>query len=87
MDILAGSAPVNSFEVRGRNFSTNKNKSRDSSMSSTISSVTYHERMANNSMYIDSEPVNNSSDLSYKTEQEKAICFSKATEPLGNMRP
>ena len=43
--------------------------------------------MANNSMDIDSEPVNNSPDLSYEIEQERAICFSKTTEPLGNMRP
>ena len=43
--------------------------------------------MANNSIDIDSEPVNNSPVLSYKTEQKRAIHFSKMTEPLGNMRP
>ena len=87
MDILAGSAPVNGLEVRERNSSTNKNKSRDSSMFSTILSIAYHERMTNNGMDIDPEPVNNSPDLSYEIEQERAICFSKVTELLGNMRP
>ena len=55
-------------------------------MFSTILSVAYHERMANNGIDIDSEPVNNSPDLSYEMEQERAICFSKATELLGNTR-
>jgi len=87
MDILAGSAPDNFDEVRGRNSSTNKNTSRDTSMSSTILSVTYHEKMVNNGMDIDSELVNNFPDLSYETEQEKAICISKATELQGNIRP
>jgi len=87
MDILAGPAPDNFDEVRGRNSSTNKNISRDSSMSSTISSVAYHKRMVNNGMNIDSELVNNSPVLSYETEQERAICFSKAAELQGNMRP
>jgi len=38
-------------------------------------------------MDINSEPVNNSPALSYKTEQERAICFSKAAELQENMRP
>ena len=86
MDILAGFAPVNGFEVRGKISSTNKNKSSDSSMSLTISPIAYHERMANNGMDIDLEPVNNSPVLSYETEQERAIYFSKATKLLGNTR-
>jgi len=87
MDILAGPAPDNFNEMRDRNSSTNKNISRDSSMSSTISSVVYHERMVNNGMNIDSEPVNNSPALSYEIKQERAIRFSKAAELQGNTRP
>jgi len=56
-------------------------------MSSTQSSVIYHERMANNSMDIDSDSPTNSPALSHKTEQEKLLCSSKATETLNNMRP
>ena len=52
MDIPAESVPVNGSEVRGRTSSTEKNYSRDTSMSSTQSSVIYHERMANNSIVI-----------------------------------
>jgi len=86
MDIPAEFVPVHDFEVRGRTPSTEKNFSRDLSMSSTQSSVIYHERMANNGMDIDQEPVNNSPALSYEEEHEKVLCFSKVTETLGNMR-
>ena len=87
MDIPIGPVPVNGFKVRGRTFSTEKNYSRDTSMSSTWSSVIYHERMANNGMDVDPEPANNFPALSYKTEQKKALYFSKAIEIFGNMRP
>jgi len=87
MDIHAGPVPVNSSEVRGRTPFTEKNYSRDTSMSSTRSSVIYHERMANNGMDVDPEPANNFPTLSYEMEKEKALCFSKVTETLGNMRP
>ena len=56
-------------------------------MSSTISSIAYHERMVNNGMDIDSEPVNNPPDLSYEMEQEKTIHISKATKLQENIRP
>ena len=87
MDIPIGPVPVNGFKVRGRTFSTEKNYSRDTSMSSTWSSVIYHERMANNGMDVDPEPANNFPTLFYETEQKKALYFSKAIEILGNMRP
>ena len=87
MDFPIGFVPVNSFEVRGRTSSTEKNLSRDLSMSSTWSSVIYHERMANNGMDIDQEPTIESPALFYEMEQEKALCLSKATETLDNMRP
>ena len=87
MNIPTRPVSVNGFEIRGRTPTTEKNYSREMSISSTQSSVIYHERMANNGMDIDPEPANNSLDLSYKTEQEKALYFSKATEVLENMGP
>jgi len=87
IDFPTGFVPVNSFEIRGRTFSTEKNLSRDSSMSSTQSSIIYHERMANNSMDVDQEPTIKSPALSYEMEQEKALHLSKATETLDNTRP
>ena len=87
IDFSTGFVPVNSFEVRGRTSSTEKNLSRDLSMSSTQSSVIYHERMANNGMDVDQEPIIESPALSYEMEQEKALHLSKVTETLGNMRP
>jgi len=87
MDIPTGFVPVNSFEVRERTSSTEKNLSRDSLMSSTYSSIIYHERMANNSMDIDSEPPAEFSALSYETEQKKKVTYlRKVAETLGNTR-
>jgi len=42
--------------------------------------------MANNGMDIDQEPTVESPTLSHRTEQEKALHLSKATETSGNMR-
>ena len=80
MDIQAGLAPNNSNEVRGRTLSSNGNISRDISMSSTKSSVVYHERMTINNMFNDDDLVNASPELSYETEQEKALCVSKSAD-------
>ena len=55
-------------------------------MSSTRSFTIYHERMANNSINVDSDSPTNSPTLSYEMEQEKLLCFRKATEILNNMR-
>ena len=87
IDIPAGFVPIHDFEMRRRTFSTEKNFSRDSSIFSTRSSVIYHERIANNGMDIDQEPVDNSSTLSYEEEYEKVLHLSKATKTLGNTRP
>ncbi len=87
MDISIGFVPVHDFEVRGRTPSTEKNFSRDLSMSFTWSFVIYHERMANNGMDVDQEPVDNSPALSYEEEHKKILCLSKMTETLGNTRP
>jgi len=88
MDLPIGFVPVNSFEVRGRTLSTEKNHSRDSSMSSTMSSIVYHEiQTINNGMDVDNKPTIESPALFYETKQENAIRLNKATENLGNMRP
>jgi len=74
MDIFAGSPPDNYDEVRGRSLSTKGNISRDSSMSSTKSSVVYHERIElNNAIVIDNNMDDISPALSYETDQEKAL--------------
>ena len=77
MDFPTGPIPDNYDEVRGRNLSTNRSISRDVSMSSTKSSVVYHKRMVLNNLNDDNEPMDLTPALSYKTEQERALCFSK----------
>jgi len=54
-------------------------------MSSTISSVVYHERMANNNDVDDDVDMNNNFPaLFYEDEQEKILRVSKAAEHLTN---
>ena len=56
-------------------------------MSSSKSSVAYHEKMElNNAIVIDDEIVNISSALSYEKDQEKALWVSKAAEQQDNVR-
>ena len=56
-------------------------------MSSTRSSIVYHERMnRNNAMVIDNDTNDFSPALSYEDEQEKAIRVSKVAEHLNNTR-
>jgi len=90
MDILKGQSPDNNNEVRGRTLSYISNISRDISMSSTISSKAYHERIAwKNAMDVNDENNNKdvSPELSYETSQEKAICLSAAAKKQANMLP
>jgi len=87
MDLSLEPYPNNYDEVRGRNSFTNKITSRDSSMSSSMSSVTYHERMAmNNVMNVNKVMNDNSPTLSYEDEQEKALQVSKVAEQQSNIR-
>ena len=86
MDKSSGASPRNNAKVRGRSSSIEINLSRDTSMSSTCSSVTYHERIANNSMDINNDPPTNSPILFYKTKQEKFYWFKKVTETSNNTR-
>ena len=87
MDHSTGSNPVINNDTRGRSPQICKNWSRDSSMSSMVSSTIYHEKMElNNSMDIDSDPPVESSTLSYKEEREKEIRLRKAAETTNSMR-
>ena len=86
MDIQSGPAPNNFNEVRGRTLSSNRSISRDVSMSSTKSSVVYHERMTTNNANNNNDPVNASPKLSYEIEQEKAFCVSKAANQQDTTR-
>ena len=70
MDILKEQSPDNYDEVRGRTLSHISNISRDTSISFTISSEAYHERMVqNNAMIVDDKDNNKdvSPELSYET--------------------
>ena len=74
MDILKGWASDNCNKMRERMFSQSSNVSRDTSMSSTKSSVVYHKRMEkNNDMDINKDV---SPGLSYETSQEQTIHLS-----------
>jgi len=88
MDKSTGTNPVNNFEPRSRTTSIERNISRDNSMSSICSSVTYHERVTmNNGMNIDTDPPTDFPALSYEKEQERELHLRKATETTTNMRP
>jgi len=68
MDFPTGPISDNYDEVRGRNLSTNRSISRNTSMSSTKLSVVYHERIVNNNLNDDNEPMDSVPTLFYKTE-------------------
>ena len=80
MDFPTRPISDNYNEVRGRNLSTNRSISRDTSISSTKSSVMYHERIEYNNFKDDDEPMNPTPALFYETKQERALCFSKVTK-------
>jgi len=80
-DFISGSSPDNFDNVRGRTFSSKLQVSKDSSMSSTKSSVIYHKKMeCNNTIDIDV-----SSALLYETIQKKAFHVSKVANTSNNM--
>ena len=90
MDILNEQTLDNYDEMRGRLPSHYSSILRDTSIFSTRSSVTYHNRMKqNNGIIVNKDLPNNdtSPELSYKTTQEKALHLSKATENQLSMRP
>jgi len=88
IDHPIGTNPVNNNVTRGRSLQINKNSSRDTSMSSTTSSVVYHERMElNNGMDINTDNPVESPALFYEEEREKESYLGKAAETPNNMRP
>jgi len=90
MDILKGQSPDNYDEVRGRTLLCISNISRNTSMSSMISSKAYHEKIAwKNAMVVDDEDNNKdiSPELFYETSQEKAIHLSVMAEKQTNTLP
>ena len=86
MDKSLGQAFALSFEVRGRKPTPVSNLSRESSMASSSRSTPYHERIDLN---IDSDTTMEelTSELSYKTEQERALRVSMAADQQETMRP
>ena len=92
MDISKGQNPDNYDNVKDRKTSWSPTSSRDTSISSTLSSTIYHERMEkNNDMDVNKDD-NSCPELSYKTSQEKKHQLGKATEnnfnnrsPCGNL--
>ena len=87
MDHSTGTNPVINNDARGRSSQIHKNWSRNSSMSSTVSSTIYHEKMElNNGMDINSDPLVESPALSYEDEREKEIRLRKAVETTNNIR-
>jgi len=87
MDHSTETNSVINNDARGRSPQTHKNWSRNSSMSSTVSSTIYHERIElNNGMDIDPEPPVESPTLSYKDEREKEIHLRKVAETTNNTR-
>ena len=88
MNKSTGTNLVNNFELRGRSTSIKRNISRDTSMSSTRSSVVYHKRVTmNNGMDIDIDWPTDFPALSYEEEQEKETCLRQVTETTTNTRP
>ena len=85
-DIFSGKAPDNYDEVRDRTASPELQVSRDLSMSSTKSSVAYHERMESNNATIEDVDMDDESPgLSYEITQEKAIQIGKAANSNSNI--
>ena len=91
MDIQQGVSPAINSEVRGRNPSPFAKSSRESSLASSGCSTPYHERMEIDVVPGTNESNTESSDLSFKTAQEKAIRVSMAANQQVNqqapMRP
>ena len=84
MDIPTGQFPNNESKVRGRNSFSPVNLSRESLVASSGRSMLYHERI-NVDMDLPSEE--SQPEMSYETEQEKAIWVSMAANQQETARP
>ena len=84
MDNPTGQIPALDCEVRGRNPTSAANLSRESSMASSGRSTSYHDRMDMNCNSTMGEPT---PELSYETEQEKALWVSMVANQQETTRP
>jgi len=84
IDIPMGRFPNNESKVRGRNSFSPVNLSRESSVASSGYLTPYHKRM-NVDMDLSSEE--SQPEMSYETEQEKAIRVSMAANQQETTRP
>ena len=84
MDIPIGQFPNNKSKVRERNSFSPINLSRESSVASSRRSMPYHKRM-NVDIDLPSEELQ--PEMSYETEQEKAIRVSMAANQQETARP
>ena len=89
MDFQQGRVPANNSEVRGRNPLSSAISSRDPSMVSSGWATPYHDRM---DIEVDDVPPSNQisnqrCELSYETEQEKALRLGKVTNLPDYTRP
>ena len=89
MDIPTGQIPVSDSEVRGRNPISSVNLFRESSMASSGHSTPYYDRIDTDMDYNPTikEPSSECLELSYKTEQEKALWVGMAANHQETMRP
>ena len=89
MDNQSERVLTNNNEVRGWSFLPSTHSSREPSMVSSGRSTPYHDRM---DMDLDDAPIagnmeNRSPELSYESEQEKALRIGKVANTLNNTRP
>ena len=89
MDFQQGHIPANNPEVRGRNPLSSNISSREPSMMSSGRSTLYHDRMdiEEDNVPPSNHTTNQCPELSYETEQEKALRLGKATNLPDNTRP
>jgi len=79
MDISTGQVSANNCEVRGRTPTITLNFSRESLMASSGHAMPYCDRM-DNKMDCKSTSGDMTPELSYETEQEKALHTSKTAD-------
>ena len=91
MDIQSAVSPTINSEERGQNPLPSANSSRESSLASSGCAASYHERMDMDVVPETEESNIESHELSYETEQERAIRVSMAANQQTNqqvpMRP
>ena len=86
MDIPTGQVPASELKVREKNPVSSVNLSRESSMASSGCSTPYHDRM-DTDIDLNSFTEEMNLELSYETEQEKALWVSMAANYQETTRP